>query len=122
MMTSPQPSPYQGEGENKNVLLVIGRDEKDNENLEKLANAGDVIIQLADENGPTSLIRSKKLEVKITNEIREVNVPKELKLRELKLGEKKNEKEIMEIAIILTGYYATKLRGKKIRLKTKIIN
>ena len=122
MMTSPQPSPYQGEGENKNVLLVIGRDEKDNENLEKLANAGDVIIQLADENGPTSLIRSKKLEVKITNEIREVNVPKELKLSELKLGEKKNEKEIMEIAIILTGYYATKLRGKKIRLKTKIIN
>ncbi|MBU0722015.1 tRNA 4-thiouridine(8) synthase ThiI [Patescibacteria group bacterium] len=100
----------------KNILLVIGRDEKDNENLEKLAGIGDIIIQLVDENGPTSLIRSKILSI-MEREIREINVPEELKMSELKFGEKKSEEEIIELAARFTGYYATKSRGKKIKLK-----
>jgi len=114
------------ENEN-NVLLVIGRDEKDNENLEKLASAGDAIVQLADENGPTSLLRIKNYppplrlrrtsELGIMNGIREINVPAEMKMSELKLGEKKSEDKIIELATILTGYYATKSRGKKVKLE-----
>ena len=104
----------------KNVLLIVGRDEKDNESLEKLARAGDVIIQPAEENGPTSVARIKNYELKITNEIREIKVPEEIKMSELKFGEKKSEEEIVELAVMLTGYYAAKLRGKKI--KFNIIN
>lgn len=103
----------------KNILLVIGRDEKDNGQLEKLAGAGDVIMQLADENGPTSLIRGIKFKILSITE-REIQAPKELKMSELKLGENKSEKEILGVAEMLTGYYATKLRGKKVKLN--IIN
>jgi predicted subunit of tRNA(5-methylaminomethyl-2-thiouridylate) methyltransferase len=116
--TSPQPSPYKGEGE-KNILLVIGRDEKDNENLEKLAQKGDVIIQLADENGPTSLLRGIQYNVSSIME-REIQVLEELKMSELKLGDSKSQEEIIKLATMLTGYYATKSRGKK--LKLNIIN
>jgi len=99
----------------KNVLLVIGRDEKENENLEKLAGAGDIIMQLKDENGPTSLIRN--VECKISEIIeREIKVFKELKMSEFRLGEKKSEEEIIELATMLTGYYATKARGKKVKI------
>ena len=104
---------------NKNVLLIVGREQKDNEQLEKLARSEDIIIELAEENGPTSLIRGIKYE---TSGIikREVKAPEELKMSELKFGEKKSQKEIIELVVRLTGYYATKSRGKKIKLN--IIN
>lgn len=104
---------------NKNVLLIIGRDEKDNKRLEKLVRSGDIIIELIEENGPTSLIRGIKHE---TSGIikREVKAPEELKMSELKFGEKKNQEEIIGLATRLTGYYAAKLRGKKVKLN--IIN
>ena len=104
----------------KYILLIIGRDQKDNEQLEKLASSGDVIIQLADENGPTSLIRIKDYELRIINKLLQIDVLEELKMSELRLGEAKSENEILEIAVMLTGYYATKARGKKVKLN--IIN
>jgi hypothetical protein len=129
--TSPQPSPYKGEGD-KNILLIIGRDEKENESLKQSTKNGDIIIELVEENGPTSLLRIANYELpartevrsgeRITNEVQEIQVPKELKMSELKLGEKKSEEEIVNLASILTGYYATKSRGKKIKLEIKKFN
>lgn len=103
-----------------NILLIIGRDKKDNENLEKLAQSGDVLISLVDENGPTSLLRSKKLEVRSKNEMQEIKVPDELKMSELKLGKRKSQEEIINLTLRLTGYYATKLRGKRVKLEVRI--
>jgi tRNA-uridine 2-sulfurtransferase len=97
----------------KNVLLIIGRDEKENENLNKSARKGDIIIELVEENGPTSLIRGIKYSA---SNIREVEVPKELKMGELKIGEEKTDEEIIDLSLVLTGYYATKSRGKKVKL------
>jgi hypothetical protein len=105
-----------------NVLLIIGRDEKDNENLEKLAGIGDVIMQLVDENGPTSLLKITNYELRITNEIREIDVPTEIKMSELKIGEQKSEKDIINLAAMLTGYYATKSRGRKVKLEIRKFN
>ncbi|MDO8667727.1 MAG: 7-cyano-7-deazaguanine synthase [bacterium] len=103
------------------VLLVIGREKEDNEQLEKIAKPGDVLIKIDPlVAGPTSIIRIKNYELRIKNEIRETDVPEGLKLREFKLDEKKSEKEILEIATILTGYYATKSRGKKVKLEIQI--
>ncbi|MDP2709448.1 MAG: hypothetical protein Q8O93_05430 [bacterium] len=110
----------------KNILLVIGRDEQDNENLEKLALGGDIIIQPAEENGPTTLIRNSKSQFPITkqttnsklqipNEL-EIEIPDKLKVSELKLGEMKSADDIINLGLMLTGYYAAKLRGKKIKL------
>jgi len=114
--TSPQPYPYKGEGDN-NVLLIIGRDDKENESLKKSTKKGDIIIELTKENGPTSLLRGIKYKASST---KEVEITKELKMSELKMGEKKSDEEIINLASMLTGYYATKARGKKAKLN--IIN
>jgi len=103
----------------KNVLLVIGRDEKCNEQLEKAAAAGDILIQPVQENGPTSLLRGINNYNMGKNE-REIDVPEELKMSEFRIGENKGGEELVNVALILTGYYATKSRGKKIKLN--IIN
>lgn len=104
----------------KNVLLAMGREQADNEQLLELARPGDVLIEFSNlVAGPTSLIRgikNRKLEV---GESR-IKVPKELKMSELRLDEKKSDKEILDIAMRLTGYYATKSRGKKVKLEIKI--
>jgi len=102
----------------KYILMVVGRDQKDNEQLEKLAKAGDIIIQPVTENGPTSLVRGIKY--KVLSIMEEIQVSEEIKISELKLGEKKSEEETIKLAAELTGYYAAKLRGKKI--KFNIIN
>ncbi|OGF22985.1 hypothetical protein A3D45_02830 [Candidatus Falkowbacteria bacterium RIFCSPHIGHO2_02_FULL_42_9] len=108
--------------EEKDVLLIVGRDQEDNEQLEKLVRPGDVLIKFAPlVAGPTSLIRSKKLEVRIKNEMQEIEAPEELKMSELKLGESKSQEEIINIASLLTGYYAAKARGKKVKLEINII-
>lgn len=116
----PKVSASQAEEAKENVLLIIGRDEKDNEQLEKLTKPGDVIIKFIDVGGPTSIIRSKNLEYRSKNEIQEIEVLEELKMSELKLGESKSEEEIINLALILTGYYATKERGKKVKLEVKL--
>ncbi|MDO8593028.1 MAG: tRNA 4-thiouridine(8) synthase ThiI [bacterium] len=103
-----------------NILMIVGRDEKDNEKLEELAKSGDVLMRLADENGPTSLLRIMSHELRIMDETREIDVPVELKMSEFKLDEKKSAEEIINLGLILTGYYATKARGKKV--KFNIIN
>ncbi|MFA5359733.1 MAG: tRNA 4-thiouridine(8) synthase ThiI [Patescibacteria group bacterium] len=103
----------------KNILLIIGRDEKENENLSKSAIKGDIIIELVEENGPTSLIRGIKYSA---SNIREVEIPKELKMGELKIGEEKTNEEIIDLSLFLTGYYATKSRGKKAKLNIIINN
>ena len=108
---------------NKYALLTIGRDEKDNQELEKLAEQGDVMIKFTEDTaGPTSLLRIKNYELSITNETREIKVPNELKISKLKLGEVKSQEEIINLGLILAGYYAIKERGKRVRMEIKLIN
>ncbi|MDD4901476.1 MAG: tRNA 4-thiouridine(8) synthase ThiI [Patescibacteria group bacterium] len=119
-----QPPPLRSSrerGAKESVLLVIGRNEQDNEKLESLAVKDDVLIQLKEEAGPTSLLRIKNYESKITNEMPEINVPEGLKMGELKLGESKSEKEIIKVAALLTGYYAAKARGKTVKMEVRKI-
>jgi len=99
------------------ILLVVGRDKKDNQNLEGLARSGDLMIELAEENGPTCLIRGM---INHESRIMELEIPKELKMSELKLGDEKSHEEIINLALILTGYYAAKARGKKMKFNLLI--
>ncbi len=103
--------------QDKNVLMIVGRDEKSNENLDKSAQRGDVLIQPVEENGPTGLVRGIKYGL---SGIKEIQVPEELKMSELRLGDKKSAEEIVNLGLMLAGYYAPKLRGKKV--KFNIIN
>lgn len=100
-----------------NVLIVIGRNKEECENLEKLARKGDVVVELKEEVGPRTVVRSKDLEVRGENSLLEIMVPKILKMSELKLGEEKSEEEILNIAALLTGYHAPKARGRKVKVE-----
>jgi diphthamide synthase (EF-2-diphthine--ammonia ligase) len=99
------------------LLLEQG---KERENLEKLAQKGDIMVKLKNMVGPTTLMRIKNLEFRIKNEESEVEVPNALKMSELKMDEEKSKEEILNIAALLTGYYATKARGRNVRLEVKI--
>ena len=113
--------------ERQKVLIVVGRHEEDNDNLEKLAKQGDITVELEEIAGPVTIVRSKKFppeadepraqEVRNKKELLEIDVPEKLKMGELKLGEEKSEDEILKIAGLLTGYYAVKAREKRVKLK-----
>jgi len=108
----------------KKTLAVIGRDEKENKILDKLARAEDTIIELTDLNGPTTLLRNFQTDPKsppaspaiawragkIENpNFIEVKIPKDL---DKKIFIKEN---ILEVAVLLTGYYSPKARGKSVK-------
>jgi len=107
------------QGNNK-ILVVIGRDKKNNEQLERLKQPGDILIELVKEVGPTSLIRGARNRELGIREF-DFEVPKELKIDELELDKEKSEEEVINFALMLTGYYATKTRGKKIKININII-
>jgi hypothetical protein len=104
------------------VLLVIGRDQADNEVLQKLAKSGDIIVQMVEENGPTALIKSNNADLNISNREFELIVPEVINHNRLNFSEIKTKDEIISLAAILTGHYAVKARGKKVKVKVKNIN
>jgi len=99
------------------VLLVIGRNQEDNQALQKLAKSGDMIIELIDEIGPTALIRINNADLKISDREFELIVPEVINHDRLKFGEAKTKEEIISLVATLTGYYAVKVRGKKVKVK-----
>lgn len=96
------------------ILIVIGRNKEDNEKIKNLAKAGDIIVELKDEVGPTTIIRSKKSNELKSEEV-EAEIPKEIKMSEFKLGEEKTVREILDGVVVMTGHYAVKARGRKIK-------
>ncbi len=103
---------------NNKVLVVIGRNHEENERLKKLARDRDVLMEIEKIMGPTTLIRNYR--VQITEY--KLQIPEDLKMGELHMDEKKDEKEVLNIAGLLTGYYATKARGKEVKIKLEFIN
>jgi tRNA U34 2-thiouridine synthase MnmA/TrmU len=108
-------------GKSGKILIVVGRNKNDCENLEKIAQKGDTLLEIKDETGPMTLIRFQIADFRLQNDEMEVYVPKELRMSELKLGEEKSENDIINIAALLTGYYATKARGRKVKAEIKSI-
>lgn len=107
----------------KFVLIMIGRDKEDNGKLEKMARENDIIIKLKDEVGPTALVRVKNYKFhKVKSNDFKINIPKELDVKSLELEKAKNKKEILEIACLLTGWYAVKTRGKEFGFEILNIN
>ncbi len=139
-LTLKTPENAKGDQDGIKILVVIGRDKKNNEQLEKLARNEDVLMELVDEVGPITLLRSKKLPARFAlrskaggevttakagqggkNKNYEIQVPKELEISKLELDQFKNVDGIINFALMLTGYYATKTRGKKIKININII-
>lgn len=97
------------------ILIVIGRNKDECEKLEKLKQKADIMVELVEEMGPTTIIRGIRNQKSGIRNL-EISVPKELKMSELRLDEEKDQHEIINLASLLTGYYATKAREKKVKL------
>ncbi len=104
----------------KKVLILVGRNKEDNGNLVKLAKTGDFMVELRELNGPTTILRGLNSDFEKNKET-SINIPTNLLFSSLGLDKKKNSEEAINIAGILTGYYATKARGKEVVVKIKNI-
>ena len=51
----------------KDVLIVVGRNEKENKEIQELSRKGDVIVELKDIPGPTTLVRSWREKIRKAN-------------------------------------------------------
>jgi tRNA-uridine 2-sulfurtransferase len=102
------------------VLAVIGRKFEDNENLKALARKGDFMIELKKENGPLTIVRPLKIQSEI-NSIKKINIPDKLHLNKLNLDSEKTFAEILNDVSLITGYYATKARGREVEMEIKSV-
>ncbi len=100
----------------KKILVLIGRHYKNNENLEKLAQKGDYVLQLKDINGPTALIRGLNSYTEKSKLIFDVVNKESLAKYQY------STKQALLLAIAkLTAYYAIKARGRKVEMMIRNI-
>ena len=111
---------FNTDNKNRKVLVVVGRNEAENEKLEKLARRGDIMIELNKENGPVTLVRNMVLEG-IDDCMIKRKIPDQIALKSLEIDNKNSSSDIIEKAAILTGFYATKARGKETEIKISLI-
>ncbi|MBU4216351.1 tRNA 4-thiouridine(8) synthase ThiI [Candidatus Parcubacteria bacterium] len=100
------------------ILALVGRDMQDNENMLKLIKEDDVLVELVDEIGPTTLIRGLK-NLNKEEQILSIDVPNALNFAKEDFLETKTEADILQIVATLTAYYATRLRGKTVKVRIK---
>lgn len=115
-------------GQNKKVLVVVGRDHEENENLKKLARSGDIMVELKEIVGPLALARCSEQSIKyneiINNYTRQASTSKfqvldKLELSKLELNKEKNPEEAVKTVAMLVSSYATKARGKMVEVEIK---
>lgn len=105
------------------ALVIVGRNKEECEKLKGLAIKGDMVIELKEIAGPLTVVRIPNFQFLISKQkIVEINIPKKLKMSELRFDKEMSEEYILQVAGLLTGWYATKARGKKVNLQLSIKN
>jgi diphthamide synthase (EF-2-diphthine--ammonia ligase) len=102
------------------VMVIIGRDKDESERLERLAKNGDIVVKLDELTGPTTLARLEKFKLPAGEKTLKIAVPEKLDLKKMETEKIKSENEILGTLGLLTGYYATKARGKNVLLNVRI--
>ncbi len=103
---------------NKKILTVIGRNKDDNDKLVKLAKDNDILFELKNLPGPTTLARIKNEKIIANKEIK-IKVPKKIKLDFIKDKFLEIDKVFQKIAL-LTAWYSVKARGKEVVCKIQL--
>jgi len=102
-------------GEAKKALAIVGRNHEENEKLKSLSHSGDIILELKDINGPTSLLRG--LNLKIEKDLK-ILTPKIFREIEMSVFDKNS---IIKTLANITAFYAVKARGKEVFVHIKSI-
>jgi len=103
------------------ILVVVGRNQAENEGLKRLAKRGDFMVELKGLNGPLTLVRTRSKKLIFDQDELSLDIPKKLDLSHLDLSQEKTAAEIQKTAALLTGMYSVKARGSK-NSSIKIIN
>lgn len=104
-------------GEEK-YLLEIGRDEVENDLLLKLAQKGDVMIEVIDILGPVALLRYKGRD-KLKDKVVSVQIPREMKTEKLNMSVDSLD-DVYDMAALIVGYYAKQARAREVKVNFKI--
>ncbi|MEA1962619.1 MAG: 7-cyano-7-deazaguanine synthase [Patescibacteria group bacterium] len=110
-----------GKKENKKILIIVGRNKENNEDLKRLAKKGDFMVELRDINGPATLIRLKGNSGNLGFQNLRINIPNKLNLAKINLDFRDDLENIIKIAGKLTGIYAIKARGREVDIIIKKI-
>ena len=104
-------------GEESPVMAVIGRNKEDNVSLYYSQQPGDVLVRLAEMEGPLTLLRSKKYNFRTKEDTYEVEVQHKLDIKEWKKEVYSREKEMLEHIALLDAWYKPRVRGDKTTVK-----
>ncbi|MCD4694177.1 hypothetical protein K8R62_02340, partial [bacterium] len=108
------------------ALVIVGRNEEENNILEKIRQKNDFVLKLKDINGPTTLVRFFDFYLNgdsikgIKDGKIDVKIPKNLEKDDLSPEKEKTLSEILGISRLLTGWHCTKARGRKVSLELEI--
>ncbi|MFO7806905.1 MAG: tRNA 4-thiouridine(8) synthase ThiI [Candidatus Moraniibacteriota bacterium] len=100
------------------VLLVVGRNEEENNKLEQLAGREDIIIKTQSVTGPIGLLRSWNVstnEMAAREESATLKIPEKLNPKGEAEKENKTLKEIIKKTMLLVGWFSVKGRGEEIK-------
>jgi tRNA U34 2-thiouridine synthase MnmA/TrmU len=103
----------------RKILVILGRKEEENASLKKLAQKGDFVLELKEIAGPTVLVRNMKSKGKLPDEL-SIQISSDFKLSALKITEEKDNKNILETAAMLAGYYSKKAGGNVVVMINKV--
>lgn len=104
----------------KKVIMIIGRNEQENNALEELVKKGDFVVQLNEINGPVTILRWPDIDPPSADDHSEsVWIPNELERSEMRPDQEKDPGEAIRLAQLFTGYYAVKARGKRVFVRAK---
>lgn len=98
--------------DDEKILVIIGRNAKDNEFLEKLKQNEDIIVLLKDVIGPTTLIRSKTNSLVINKKETFANLEKNITIKDIDLNVKKSSDEIIVTVGQLTALHSKNAHGQ----------
>lgn len=100
------------------LLVIIGRNKEDNQELESLAKQGDLFLEPVKVKGPNVLIRILKGDFNFKEKFIKTKIP----LTEMDDLEKivwKREDKILKEIVKKAGWYITSARGKEVGFKIK---
>lgn len=107
------------EAADEKILLVISRNEAEGVSLEKLAKVGGgTQVNIIDIVGPTAILKLKGKALTNKDFHIDVEVPREMNPESVKKSFT-SVKDLLDVVALLVGYYATKARGRKIRVEFK---
>jgi tRNA-uridine 2-sulfurtransferase len=103
------------DGQEVKIMMVIGRNQEECEKLKVMKKKQDLILEIKNGIGPTTLLRAQQPLTDVTKDF-VVKTPVKLAASVIDLTRTFSEEDLFRAAGMITAYYSPKLRGKDTEL------